>query len=52
MDVDLEALKMLRGPRFSLIDKRPKCKVFNCEGTVLFQVQHGTIWRPLLGDGA
>lgn len=53
-DVDLVALKVLKGGSYSLIDKYPRCKISACRGRCffLYSSSSSTPLRPLVTDAA
>ncbi len=50
LDVDLAPLLVRLGPEGTLLDRHPKCRVFNCDGTVIFtaSVGEGTPMMPCI----
>ena len=52
-DVDLAKVEQARGPAFSLINRRPRCRQPGCSGHVLllYSPGAGTPFRPLQWDG-
>lgn len=51
-DVDLAAILAIRGARYSLIDKRPRCKISTCRGKCFFLAAASSTspLRPLVTD--
>ena len=47
--VDLDAIILLRGRSFSLIDQRGACRIYQCDGTAFFMwsTSESTPYRPL-----
>jgi hypothetical protein len=47
--VDLDAIIMMRGRSFSLIDQRGPCRIYQCDGSAFFMWSTGesTPYRPL-----
>jgi len=47
--VDLDAIILLRGRSFSLIDQRGACRIYECDGTAFFMwsTSESTPYRPL-----
>ena len=50
MDVDLLPLLMQLGPKATLLNRRPPCRVLGCDGTVIFSASPGgaTPYYPCL----
>ncbi|WP_157775481.1 hypothetical protein [Hartmannibacter diazotrophicus] len=44
--VDLNAICKIHGEGYSLIAKHPPCRVFECDGEVIFYYKHG-VFRPM-----
>lgn len=47
--VDLEKLRRLKGPDYSLVNRRSRCKTPGCKGWVKFYYPHG-VYRPLCDE--
>lgn len=47
--VDLEKLRRLKGPDYSLVNRRSRCKTPGCTGWVKMHYPHG-VYRPLCDD--
>jgi hypothetical protein len=51
-DVDLEALRKVKGGSYSLVNRRTRCRMTpDCTGWARFHYEHG-VMRPLWDDGA
>jgi hypothetical protein len=50
--VDLDAIIMMRGRSFCLIDQRGPCRIYQCDGSAFFMWSTGesTPYRPLTTD--